>query len=648
MTSSPDSDAVLSTLPAGLLEAATGTHETITRRTMDTARARAEADGTRDTAVSAARLSQSGALPRVTFAGSAGVAAQLDLQDVLGSGGMGVVRLARQRALEREVAVKTLHEDQSATAGASDLIEEARVMGQLEHPAVVPVHMLGEDEQGRPLVVMKRIAGVTWTELARDTDHELWNKFEHGSADADSHHLRIFMQVCHAIEFAHEHGILHRDLKPENVMVGGFGEVHVLDWGIALRLAEADDPAQQGVVGTPACMAPEMLTGKTEDVDERTDVFLLGATLYEVLTGRARHRGRRVPAVLVAAMECDPPDFSGFDTPDELVDIVRRATAKEKEDRVQSVRELRGLISGYLEHRSSLRLTDRADAAAEDLDRALERARDDEDARSDVLTCFTRCRHGYWLALDTWSENARARAGLEGVLSTMVGFYIETRQDEAAAALLKELGDAGREDQHAALATLRKRLAEERTAQLALSSMFRELDPSVARRERVTLLLALGVAAIVVTGVLAALRVRGVDMMGSVALFALAAGFAVAYAVGVAVARKQVLATKLNRRIVLGVGVLLSGLVVNRSVALLTGIPPDLILVYDTLAFTMVGLAGAVTLDRRIAWILAVAVPGLFLSAWRPELSQAVFPAVVLVTVGGVVVWHRSRRKATT
>lgn len=654
MSGSRELDAVLQTLPADLLEGLTGAHETITRRTVAPpsapgAGATVGSHEVGDTVASSAQprtLETLSGLPRVTFTGKGGVRGELDLQDVLGRGGMGIVRLAVQRALDREVAVKTLHSDESATTGSSDLIEEARVMGQLEHPAVVPVHMLGEDAQGRPLVVMKRIRGVTWTELARDPEHALWEKFEHGSAEAEAHHLRIFMQVCHAIEFAHDHGVLHRDIKPENVMVGGFGEVHVLDWGIALRLSEVDAPRNKGVVGTPACMAPEMLVGDPRLLDEQTDVFLLGSTLYEVLTGRPRHAGRRVPAVLVAAMECEPPDFSGLDVSEELADIIRAATAREPADRPASVRELRGLISGYLEHRASMRLTDRAEAAAVELDAALAHAEEDEEARSDVLTAFTRCRHGYWLALDTWSENQRARQGLDTVMHKMVDFYVATRQDEAAAGLLKELGEAALPEQTDALEQLRDMLADERAAQMALSSMFRELDPSIARAERVTLLLALGAATVVVTLVLAGLRLRGVDMMSGAALFALAAGFAVAYGFGVFVARKQVLATKLNRRIVLGVGALLAGLVLNRAVGLLTEVPPALVLVYDTLAVSLVALVGAITFDRRIAWLLVVSIPGLFVAAWQPALSQAVFPVVAVVAVIGIVVWHRAGKRA--
>lgn len=635
-----DADAVLSTLPADVLETL-GTTETITHRTLA-----ARTGGAEDTIAGPAAPASADALPHVTLAGKAGIPGQLDMREVLGTGGMGVVRLAQQRALEREVAVKTLHGDGGATAGASDLVREARITGQLEHPAVVPVHMLGQDARGQPLVVMKRIDGVTWGALARDPKHPFWAELEHGHEDTEAAHLRIFVQVCYALEFAHAKGVVHRDIKSENVMIGRFGEVHLLDWGIALRLDSRKEPAEPEVVGTPAFLAPEMLTGRETQVDERTDVFLLGATLFEVLTGRPRHPGRRVPAVLVAAMECEPPRFQGTRVAPELQEVIARATAKDPADRPQTVKQLRNMIAEYLEHRASLELTDRADAAAEDFETALGSAKADESLRSDVLTSFTRCRHGYWLAIDAWEENERARAGQRRVLDLMAGFYIETRQDEAAAALLAELGSAAKDERRSALEELREQLAAERRAQLELTSMWRELDPSIARRERMLLLLSLGVAAVVVTAVLAGLRLQGVDMMSPVALFGLAAAFAIAYGGGVFIVRKQVLKTKLNRRVVLGVGVLLAALNINRGVGLITGIGAELILVYDTLAFVLVTLAGAVTLDRRVGWMALIALPALFASAWHPAISQAVFPGVAMATIGGLILWGRRQKKS--
>ncbi|MCB9615733.1 MAG: protein kinase [Sandaracinus sp.] len=131
--------------------------------------------------------------------------------------------------LEREVAVKGLREDLDTPLVRARLLLEARVTGRLEHPNVVPVHLVTEDDEGRPRIVLKRIEGRSWRELLDERPPDGRDLAEH---------VRILGQVCQAIRFAHSRGVLHRDLKPENVMVGDFGEVYVVDWGIALALHE--------------------------------------------------------------------------------------------------------------------------------------------------------------------------------------------------------------------------------------------------------------------------------------------------------------------------------------------------------------------------------------------------------------------------
>ncbi len=213
---------------------------------------------------------------------------KIELHTTLGEGGMGVVHLATQATMGRHVAVKTLR------AGAGDLdatlriLREAWITGALEHPNVVPVYDVGVDASGAPIIVMKRIAGSAWCDLIADTG-EIAKRFSVG--DPFEWNLRILASVCNAVHFAHSRGILHRDLKPENVMVGAFGEVYVLDWGIAVSMD--DDPsgrlplASQAteIAGTPCYMAPEMLLGDPTALSPRTDVYLLGAIFYEIFAG---------------------------------------------------------------------------------------------------------------------------------------------------------------------------------------------------------------------------------------------------------------------------------------------------------------------------------------------------------------------------
>ena len=217
---------------------------------------------------------------------------QLRTGDVLGEGGMGVVRSAEQVALGRIVAVKTLKPGRRDPASALDLLREAWVTGAIEHPNVVPVHYLDVEADGSPLLVLKRIEGVEWSALLGDAA-EVERRF--GATDLLAWNLGILMQVLNAVRFAHHRGVIHRDLKPANVMIGDFGEVYLLDWGIAVSLR--DDGTGRfllaskatEIAGTPCYMAPEMLGRESgPPLSERTDVYLAGL-------GALRARQRQPP-----------------------------------------------------------------------------------------------------------------------------------------------------------------------------------------------------------------------------------------------------------------------------------------------------------------------------------------------------------------
>jgi serine/threonine protein kinase len=211
--------------------------------------------------------------------------------DEIGRGGMGTVYLARDEALGREVAIKV------SNAVASEALErrirtEARILARLEHPGIVPIHDVGRLVDGRLFYVMKRVRGETLARFVRE-----------GPSQGDV--LRVFERICDAVAFAHAHGCIHRDLKPENIMVGAYGEVMVMDWGIAKDkvpppeggsdadpIAATDSVVVRSrqtdagtVLGTPGYMPPEQASGDADGVDERADVYGLGAILYMVLAG---------------------------------------------------------------------------------------------------------------------------------------------------------------------------------------------------------------------------------------------------------------------------------------------------------------------------------------------------------------------------
>jgi len=322
------------------------------------------------------------------------------------------------------------------------LLREALIAARLEHPNVVPVHLLGRGEDGAPVFVMRRIEGVPWSDVLRD-EAAAPGMFA-GARDPLEMHLRVFLEVCGAVQFAHARGIVHRDLKPENVMLGAFGEVYVVDWGIALSLH--DDPRlprladARGVVGTPAYLAPEMALGDVAALSPRTDVYLLGAVLHRVLTGAPPHAvGDLVACVEHAARS---PAMSYPPTvPSDLVEVCRRAMHRDPAARYASADALRRAVQDCLQHRGSWALSAEADRRAQSLTEALAEARggDDPALAARVQALATECCFGYRQALAAWDGNESAREGLQSVLEQMVDHALSRRDPRAAEELLAQL-----------------------------------------------------------------------------------------------------------------------------------------------------------------------------------------------------------------
>ncbi len=196
--------------------------------------------------------------------------------DILGEGGQGIVVRARDRLLDRDVAIKALKNRQDQ-ALEKLLVREAKLCGRLEHPNILPTYDLAQDDLDSPLFVMKKIEGRSLEELL----HELYAAGPGELRHARLRLLSLFLQVLNAISFAHARGVLHLDLKPGNVSLGSFGEVYVIDWGFA---REKESRADAVAGGTIHYMAPERLDRK--EFDERADIFSLGVLLYRLLTGR--------------------------------------------------------------------------------------------------------------------------------------------------------------------------------------------------------------------------------------------------------------------------------------------------------------------------------------------------------------------------
>jgi tRNA A-37 threonylcarbamoyl transferase component Bud32 len=271
---------------------------------------------------------------------------------LIGRGGMGEVYLRRDEWLGRDVAVKTLTAERSSLGVArARFLREARVQGQLEHPAIVPVYDVGVDEHGHEYFTMKRITGRTLEEIftARDFPR--------------SRLLGLFRQVCLAVDYAHARGVVHRDLKPANVMIGSYGEVYVLDWGLAKvvgmasgieeRPAGAAGETLSGhVLGTPGYMAPEQIDS-ANDADDRADVYALGCILFELLAGDPLHRGKSPQELLRSTQEDAPGSPSerapDADVPPELDALCASATARDPARRTTSARHIADAIERFLE-----------------------------------------------------------------------------------------------------------------------------------------------------------------------------------------------------------------------------------------------------------------------------------------------------------
>jgi serine/threonine-protein kinase len=315
------------------------------------------------------------------FRGDA-VDARYAVKNVLGKGGMGEVFLCADAWIGREVAMKVALGGPTAPVHLrARFVREALVQGQLEHPSVVPVYDLGTRSDGATFFTMKRVRGLTLQEIIRGL-----GKGDPATARAYSRRrlLTAMSSACLAVSFAHSRGIVHRDLKPENVMLGDFGEVYVLDWGVARVLddswAQRAHQASAGVsapigqtlagalVGTPGYAAPEQVQGDRR-VGERSDVYALGAILFELLALVPLHAGSTVEALVASTMSLASAAPSArspeLGIPPELDTICIKATALAPADRYASTREMQEAIERYLDgERDAERRRDLAKAHA--------------------------------------------------------------------------------------------------------------------------------------------------------------------------------------------------------------------------------------------------------------------------------------------
>jgi eukaryotic-like serine/threonine-protein kinase len=402
-----------------------------------------------------------------------------ELREEIGRGGMGVVYRARDTALGRDVAVKLLSQRYPADSPAAQrFLGEARITGQLQHPGIPAVHQVGALADGRPFLAMKLIKGSTLEDILK---HRPDPAAERGRL------LAVFEAVCQAVGYAHAHRVIHRDLKPANVMVGAFGEVQVMDWGLAKVLGEEAPAAAEALaaeqtrawtqvsptpeagshtqagslVGTPAFIAPEQALGEIDKVNERADVFGLGALLAVVLTGQPPYVGESSEAVRVQAARGKLDDcfarLGASGAEPELVALCQKCLAFEPADRPADAGAVAAAVAGLRAAADERARRAELERVRVEGERAVAVAREAEQRkRRKVQLALAAAVLGLLLCggAFAWWRNAQAQAGRER----------DARNAAAVAALLGQAEEALKAGDAAkaavALEAARKRSAE--------------------------------------------------------------------------------------------------------------------------------------------------------------------------------------------
>ena len=398
---------------------------------------------------------------------------------VLGKGGMGIVKLAKQFFPNRSVALKASNHPRSNHM----LLQEANILGSLEHPNIVPIHQI-ISKKGQPEVVMKYVQGKTLSELVKHRPKEgkdLQNYLEETS--------RILLLICHALEYAHSKKIVHRDIKCDNIMVGEYNEVFLMDWGLAFNY-QTGEGSQTGVVGTPCYIAPEMLSGKPGDIDERTDVYLLGATLHHVLTGVWRHNSNTVAEALQMSVKSAPYDYDG-EIPKVLGNIANKACARKKEERYQHIKEFRESLERALKHWQAIQICVKAGAQQKLLLEKVNNTTINSDEEQSIYRLFSRIHSAYDSALELWDNCEEAILGLDSLLLVMIEHYLHTNDPKRANALYSDLSQSN--------LALEKRIQDALDYQLEFDKAHKiaeQYDPSRSKHGRKTLILSLAISAL--------------------------------------------------------------------------------------------------------------------------------------------------------
>ncbi len=595
-----------------------------------------QSDGTQDRTVLPKAGTRQPLMESFAKKGPGSSAAPLEIGSTLAEGGMGIVKLARQESLGRTVVVKTMRGDYELAA-AEDILREAWATGALEHPNIVPVHDVRVGDDGTPIIVLKRIEGDSWTTLMHDAEL-LGERF--GVRDVLDWNLNVLSQVCQAVRFAHSRDILHRDLKPDNVMVGAFGEVYLVDWGIALSLGGdvTDCPLssvknQSSMAGTPCYMAPEMLGGAPLDV--RTDIYLLGALLFEILAQRPPHRTSSLADIMEDIRKSTPdlPDSA----PPILAEMVKRAMAKLPGDRFSSADDFADALQLFQQTRGSQLLAEEADDRLVQLEALLQTYEPDP---QEVHRLFGAIRFGYETAIDAWAENDSALRRLNDTRIRMAEYELRLGNATAAHGLLQEIHNAPKElSERIAQAIAHRQKEQEELARFRDNSDWR-----VGLRTRFFLIALLGFSWVTLP---LAMQLYPESMPDRTYnnWYAVTSGLFLFSVTAWWWARESMLKTELNRQLSAMLCSVFPTQLLLYAGADMMDLPVQQAEVLMVFLWTVLLSASVATIDRRFFFVALVG-SGAFLLAIKHQdqrfLAMSVTNVVLVAT--GLYIWPRERK----
>ncbi|WP_372370342.1 protein kinase [Candidatus Uabimicrobium sp. HlEnr_7] len=317
-----------------------------------------------------------------------------NVEKQIGEGGMAVVFEGWQKNLQRSVAIK--NSKKSCLSQNHKFIAEAIITAFLNHPNIVPVYDLFRDNDNL-FMSMKLVAGTTWMELLAEPKRK-----------SEKEHIQILISVCNAIAFAHSKDIIHCDLKPENIIIGEFGEVFVMDWGLAVDISEdhshlcLSKSDVVGAMGTPSYIAPELLAGNGQNIGRWTDIYLLGGILYRIFSGSPPHCGEDIRSTLLQSLEGDIKPLPDHIHPS-IANICYKALSLEPKDRYQNVKEFQQELNRFLEHKESITISNNAHNKLKSISK--------ETSKDDMYEKFQDIISAFQQSLLLWPNNETAVLG---------------------------------------------------------------------------------------------------------------------------------------------------------------------------------------------------------------------------------------------